>query len=61
MNRTRLKQRYSIGELVAAAYREAGRVTRNRRVAAIIASQKLATWLDRSNHPELVDQLGAMA
>lgn len=55
------KRRYSIGELVAAAYKKAGTVTRDQRVAAIIASQMLATWLARSNHPEVVAQIRALA
>lgn len=58
MDRSRPKHRYSVGELVAAAYREAGRTTRDRRLAAVIANRILTSWLARSDHPELVHQLG---
>ena len=57
MSRTPSKRRYSIGELVTAAYKEASRVTRDPQVAAILASRTLASWLVRSNHPELVLKL----
>ncbi len=54
MSRTPSKRRYSIGELVTAAYKEAGRVTRDPQVAAILASRTLASWLVRSSHPEVL-------
>ena len=57
MTRTPSKRRYSIGELVTAAYKEAGRVTRDPQVAAIVASRTLASWLARSNHPEVLFKL----
>ena len=57
MSRTPSKRRYSIGELVTAAYKEAGRVTRDPQVAAIVASRTLATWLARSSHPEILSKL----
>ena len=56
MGRTSRKK-YSIGELVAAAYKEAARVTDNHQVASVLASRTLATWLARSDHPELIEQL----
>ena len=57
MSRTHSKRRYSIGELVTAAYKEAGRVTRDPQVAAIVASRTLASWLARSSHPEVLLKL----
>jgi len=57
MSRTPSKRRYSIGELVTAAYKEAGRVTRDPQVAAIVASKTLASWLVRSSHPEVLLKL----
>jgi len=55
--RTRAKQRYSIGELVTAAYRNAAYLTDDGEAAAIIASRTLATWLERSDHPEIIERL----
>ncbi|HEX2659197.1 MAG TPA: hypothetical protein VHU40_13030 [Polyangia bacterium] len=55
--RVQAKRRYSIGELVTAAYRNAAFLTDDEEAAAIIASQTLATWLARSDHPELIDRL----
>lgn len=55
------KRRYSVGELVTAAYKNAEQLTRDRQVVAVIASQTLATWLARSNHPEVIAQLRALA
>ncbi|HEY4186272.1 MAG TPA: hypothetical protein VGP07_14450 [Polyangia bacterium] len=60
MGRTSSKRKYSIGELVVAAYKEAARVTDNREVASVIASRTLAAWLSRSDHPELIEQLRAV-
>jgi hypothetical protein len=57
MGRTSSKCRYSISELVVAAYEVAARVTDNSEVASVIASQTLASWLARSDHPELIEQL----
>ena len=57
MSRTPSKRRYSIGELVTAAYKEAGRVTRDPQVAAIVASRTLASWLAHSSHPEILLKL----
>jgi hypothetical protein len=51
------KTKYSIGELVDEAYKRAGRVTHNRRVAAILASQTLESWLAKSSRPDLIRQL----
>jgi hypothetical protein len=57
MGRTSSKRRYSIGELVVAAYKEAARVTDNREVASVIASHTLAVWLSKSDHPEMIEQI----
>jgi hypothetical protein len=57
MRRNRAKRKYSIGELVMAAYQKASRETDNPQVASIIASRTLENWLASSNHPELVAQL----
>jgi len=50
-------RRYSIGTLVSAAYKQAGLVTQNRRVAAVVASQILETWLCKSDRPDLIRAL----
>lgn len=57
MRRIVSKHRYSIGDLVSAAYKQAGFVTRNRRVAAVIASQLLESWLGHSDRPDLIRKL----
>ena len=57
MRRHTAKRKYSIGELVMAAYRKASQETDNPQVASIIASRTLENWLTSSNHPELVAQL----
>jgi len=59
MRRHTGKRKYSIGELVEAAYKQAERETRNPQVASIIASRTLESWLAASNHPELVNRLSA--
>jgi hypothetical protein len=59
MRRHTGKRKYSIGELVEAAYKQAERETRNPHVASIIASRTLENWLTASNHPELVNRLSA--
>jgi len=61
MRRNTGKRKYSIGELVEAAYRQAGRETSNPQIASIIAGRTLENWLASSNHPELVQQLRASA
>jgi len=59
MRRHTGKRKYSIGELVEAAYKQAGRETSNPEVASIIAGRTLENWLASSNHPELVQLLCA--
>jgi len=54
------KRKYSIAELVVAAYKEAARVTDNREVASVVASRTLATWLEKSDHPELIERMRAI-
>ena len=54
------KRKYSIGQLVEAAYKEAARVTDNRAVASVLASRALANWLARSDHPEMIERLRSM-
>ena len=54
------KRKYSVAELVVAAYKEAARVTDNREVASVLASRTLAGWLAKSDHPELIDRMRAM-
>jgi hypothetical protein len=57
MKRAGLKNRYSVEELVAAAYGEAGHVTRDRTLALILVSKMLEDWLKHSDRPDLVKQL----
>jgi len=57
--RAHAKRRYSIGELVTAAYRNAALLTDDAEAAAIIASRTLAAWLAKSDHPEIIDRLRA--
>jgi hypothetical protein len=57
MSRIPSKRRYSIGELVTAAYKAAGRVTRDPRIAAVVASRTLETWLAHSTRPDMVEKL----
>jgi len=54
------KRKYSVAELVVAAYKEAARVTDNREVASVLASRTLATWLEKSDHPELIERMRAL-
>ena len=54
------KRKYSVAELVVAAYKEAVRVTDNREVASVLASRTLATWLEKSDHPELIERMRAL-
>ncbi len=57
MTRKNSKPRFSVGQLVDAAYAEAGRITSNRQVAALIASRLLEELLSASDRPDLVRQL----
>jgi hypothetical protein len=57
MKRVSAKPRYRVEELVAAAYQAAGQETRNRMLAALLASKILEDWLANSDRPDLVRQL----
>lgn len=53
----RPNKRYTVEELVAAAYRAAGEVTRNRLLAAVLVSKVLESWLRSSGRLDLVSGL----
>lgn len=55
------KQRYTVEQLVEAAYKQAERVTSNREVAALVASKLLEGWLAHSDRPDLVQRLQSPA
>ena len=57
MNRNLPKRKYSVEELVAAAYRAAVEVTQNRMLAAILVSKILESWLLKSGRLDMVKQL----
>ena len=57
MKRIHSRQRYSVAELVAAAYTAAGQVTRDRLLAAVLVSKMLEDWLTHSSRPDLVKKL----
>jgi len=57
MSRTVSRHRYSIGDLVSAAYRQAGFVTRNQRVASLVAAQLLESWLGKSDRPDMIRKM----
>jgi hypothetical protein len=57
MKRVSAKPRYRVEELVTAAYQAAGQETRNRMLAALLASKILEDWLTHSDRPDLVRQL----
>ena len=57
MNRPHSKRRYNVEELVNAAYRQAALVTRNGRVASLVASRILEAWLAKSDRPDLIGLL----
>ena len=57
MKRVSAKPRYRVEELVVAAYQAAGQETRNRMLAALLASKILEDWLRNSDRPDLVRQL----
>jgi hypothetical protein len=61
MKRTPSRRRYSVEELVVAAYKAARQVTHNRRLVTIIVSKMLEDWLARSDRPDLLRQLQATA
>jgi hypothetical protein len=56
MRRKHARTRFSVGELVDAAYDEAGRLTRNPRLVAVLVSKVLEEMLSASDRPDLVDQ-----
>lgn len=53
--------RFSVGELVEAAYAKAARITPNPQLAAVIASRILEKTLWTSDRPDLVRQLQTAA
>lgn len=57
MTRMKSTHLYSVGDLVDAAYKLAGHVTRNREVTALVATKLLQEWLEHSNRPELIRSL----
>ena len=61
MKRSDSRRRFSVGELVEAAYEEAARLTRNPRLVAVIANRVLEKMLATSDQPELVRQLRSAA
>ncbi len=52
---------YSVAELVAAAYKAATQVTRNRMLAAMIVSKILESWLMQSDRQDLVRKLQSVS
>ena len=57
MNHAIRERRYSVEELVVAAYKAATQVTRNRMLAALIVSKILESWLMKSDRQDIVEQL----
>ena len=55
------ERNYSVAELVAAAYKAATQVTRNRMLAAMIVSKILEGWLMRSDRQDLVKKLQSVS
>jgi len=53
------KRRFSVGEIVDAAFAETSRLIDDQRAAAIIASRLVERILSTSDRPDLVDQLRA--
>jgi hypothetical protein len=56
-NRNASRQRYTVEQLVEAAYKQASHVTRHPQVAALVASKLLEGWLEHSDRPDLVERL----
>ncbi len=50
-------RRYSVEELVAAAYRASRQVTCNRLLAGILVSKILEEWLERADRHDLLKEL----
>jgi hypothetical protein len=57
MKRFSSQHKYSLAELVAAAYTTAGQETRNCALAALLARKIVEDWLMHSDRPDLVKQL----
>jgi len=57
MDPTHAKHRYSIGQLVDEAYRQARHVTTNPKVMDLVATKILETWLAHSDRPSLITRL----
>jgi hypothetical protein len=60
-NRNASKQRYTVEQLVEAAYKQARHVSNNRQVTALVASKLLEAWLVHSDRPDLVQRLQSPA
>lgn len=54
MNRNSAKHRYSIGELVDQAYKQARDISRDRKVVDLVATKILESWLSHSDRPDMV-------
>jgi hypothetical protein len=61
MNPITRERRYSVAELVAAAYKAATQVTRNRVLAGMIVSKILEDWLMQSDRQDLVKRLQSVS
>ena len=59
MKRAKPRGKYSIEELVAAAYKAAGQVTCNRILAAILVSRVLEEWLKKADRHDILEELRA--
>jgi hypothetical protein len=59
MKRANSRCRYSVEELVAAAYKAARQVTCNRILAAILVSKLLEEWLKRADRHDILEELQA--
>lgn len=58
---SKTKPQYRLGDLVAAAFDDAARMTEDRERAARLATRTLAAWIAGSNRPELNQRLRAEA
>jgi hypothetical protein len=57
MDPTHAKHRYSIGQLVDEAYRQARHVTNNPKVMDVVATKILESWLTHSDRPGIIKRL----
>ena len=55
MTRKHARARFSVGELVDAAYDEAAQLTRNPKLMALLVSKVLEEMLSASDRPDLID------